>query len=85
MWHGHFWGLGWAGMIAGGFLMLLLWGSVITVVVLAIRALFARDQRPGAGGYSAATGDALHILKTRYARGEIDRDQYLEMRRDLKP
>ncbi|MHB1005000.1 MAG: SHOCT domain-containing protein [Chloroflexota bacterium] len=34
------------------------------------------------GGLSE--GRALEILKERYARGEITRDEYEQMRRDLK-
>jgi uncharacterized membrane protein len=34
---------------------------------------------------SAARGSALEILKERYARGEITREEYQDMRRDLEP
>jgi putative membrane protein len=84
MWHGHMWGFGWGGIIIGGILMLLLWGGVITAVVLAIRALSGANRGAGASGFGAGMDTPMDILKTRYARGEIDRDEYLEKRRDLE-
>ena len=64
------WGLGMMVM------MLVFWGLVITGAVLAIRWL----TTTGAG----ATRDrALEILRERYARGEIDREEFESKRRDL--
>jgi putative membrane protein len=34
-------------------------------------------------GGDSSSCDPLGILKSRYARGEIDRDQYEQMRREL--
>lgn len=70
MWHGHIWGLG--------------WGGVITVVILAVRALSGRGRGVAGDEYTAALRDPPEIIKARYARGEFDPEQYLEMRRDLK-
>lgn len=57
--------------------MLVFWGLVITALVLGIRWLVSqgRDARP--------RDSALDILRERYARGEIDREEYLGRRRDL--
>ena len=53
----------------GGLMMLLFWGLVIGLVVLAFRGFSGRsDTRPG--------NSALDILKERYARGEIEEDEY---------
>ena len=83
----HGWlGFGWAGMIFGGLMMLLFWGVVIALAVLAFRALMRsnRGQSPNVP-YGTARGEdsALAILKERYARGEIDKEQYDRMRTDL--
>ena len=55
--------------------------AVIALIVLTIRALtrssFNHSTRPSSDG-------ALEILKERYARGEITKDQYDSMQRDLK-
>ena len=71
MWDGHVIGFG------GGF-MWLFWVLLIVGIVWALKA--------GAGGGSNAQGkqlSAMDILKQRYARGEIDREEYEQKRRDL--
>ncbi len=66
----HF-GMGW-----GGLGMVLVWVLPIFLIVLLVR-YFARERE----GKREPT--ALEILEARYARGEIDRDEYLERRADL--
>jgi putative membrane protein len=71
------WGGGWFGL----FLWAVFWILILIVVVLAVKRLLhnagRRERRPG--------GDdrALEILKERYARGEIDREQFEAMKRDI--
>jgi putative membrane protein len=74
MYHmGDWWGPGF-----GWIFMILFWVLIILGIVALGRWLFySRD----AGG--AARGP-LDILKERYARGEITREQYEQMRRDLE-
>jgi putative membrane protein len=72
-------------MLIGALVMVLFWGGVIALAFFAIRAL----SRPGRSGDEAGrtftqAQTPLEILKARYARGEITREQYLEMRRDLE-
>ncbi|HKS46918.1 MAG TPA: SHOCT domain-containing protein [Amycolatopsis sp.] len=71
----HYWDYGFGGW-AGGALalisMLLLWGGLITVVVVLLR----RFAHPYRGGHD----EAMRILDERFARGEIDKDEY-ELRR----
>lgn len=76
MWHvydGWSWGYGMMG--AGWVLMVLFWGLVILFIVA-----FARWLSRSSG---AATGKPLDILKERYAKGEITRDEFSQMKRDL--
>jgi len=72
---------GWSTM--GG--MWLLWLIVIVVVVVAIY-LLARVAGVGTGrGALPREGEsAEEILRRRYARGEIDREQYERMMSDLR-
>ena len=59
------------------------------VILVAVIAFFvfrggccgwtAGDRRPSGGGE-----DALDILKKRYARGEITREQFEQMRKDIQ-
>jgi len=58
------------------FLFLLLAGIIALIVVLV--------ARQGPRGEPAAEVDALEILRQRYARGEIDREEYENMRQDLQ-
>lgn len=81
MWmHGFGWG--WGGMIFGGVLMLLFWVLLIVLIVWAIRAM-VRSSGRAAGPPAAGEKTPLDILKERYARGEINREQYDAMRQDL--
>ena len=76
-------GFGFPGMIFGGLMMLLFWGAIIVLVFFVIRAL----SRTGGTHFAPPTpppGDrALDILRERYARGEITKEQFEEMRRNL--
>jgi putative membrane protein len=75
----------WWLMFLGILIMLLFWAGVIALVVLAIRAIVQPSQRREDQGSSSLMSEApLEILKKRYARGEITREEYLEARRDLE-
>ncbi|MCF6192469.1 MAG: SHOCT domain-containing protein [Candidatus Hydrothermae bacterium] len=70
-------GWGWLGMLFGAFF----WILVLYGLYLIFRSV--------AGGRGLPTGtstrdDALAILKQRYARGEITREEYLNMKKDLE-
>jgi putative membrane protein len=82
-WHMGYWG--WGGMLFGGILMLLFWGGIITIGVLVIRAISRTNQSGGKSDYLLSQGrDSLEILKERYARGELTREQYQEIKHDLE-
>ncbi len=69
-WDGHMtWGGGHG--IFGGLMMLVFWGVIIALIVLAVHWL--RDNS-GTGGKRSP--DALDILRERLAKGEIDEDEY---------
>ena len=74
------WGGGGYGMILGPIFMILVLAVVIAVAVLLVRWLGGswdgQNQTPPAP-------TALDILKERYARGEIDKEEYEERRRIL--
>jgi len=77
MWHGGGWMWG-VGMWLGGLAMLVFWGALIVGAILVVRYL-------GGVPRSEAHPSPLDILKRRYASGEITREQYEEMRKDLEP
>jgi len=76
-WSGSYGGMGW-GMGLG---MLLFWGLVLVGVVALARWLGADADR---GTPPPPNHNALDILAQRYARGEIDREEYEQKRRDLE-
>jgi putative membrane protein len=78
--HMSAWG-GMGGWFMGPMMMLLFLVVAVVAVVVVVR-LLARDTRPRGGGTG---GDrSLEILRERYARGEIDEEEYAARRRTLE-
>ncbi len=76
MWDGHD-GMGWW-MLFGSVWFVILWGLIIWAVVTVVSKF---------GGGQSSEGiredSPLEIAKRRYARGEITKDQFDQIRRDL--
>lgn len=70
-------GIGW--MAVGLITMLLFWGLVIVGIVALVRWIGAQ----GALGPRGSGETPLEILKRRYASGEITKEQYESMKRDI--
>ena len=70
-----FWGMG---MLAGMGVFFVVWALILIALVLLVRWLWVQ-ARPASRGEETA----LEILKRRYARGEITREEFESMRRDL--
>jgi putative membrane protein len=68
-----FWGAWGIGVML---MMFVFWGLIIVGLVLGIRWLITQGREP-------RTDSPLDILKRRYARGEIDREEYEAKKRDL--
>jgi putative membrane protein len=83
-WRGGGWGMMGPGMMGGfgwGWLPLLVivfWGLIIWGIVAAVRG--ASNRR---SGDTSTTESALEVLKLRYARGEINKREYEEKKREL--
>lgn len=69
--------MGFGGWLMMGFTFLVFWGAVIALVVWLVRA--NRSSSTG-GTHPAARAD--HVLAERFARGEIDEEEY-QRRRDV--
>jgi putative membrane protein len=69
-------GMGWF----GGIFMIAFWVLVIAGIILFIRWLLASSRKA-----EGRTGDdsPLEILKKRYARGEINKEEFERMKKDL--
>ncbi len=83
MWSQYMFGYGWGGMLVGSLMMLLFWGSLIALVVIAVRA-FTGSGSSSNTGQAGSSETALNILKKRYARGEINKEEYEGIRRNLE-
>lgn len=68
------------GMFFGGGFMWIFWLLVIVVILVAVKALMAGNTQRG----DSQKDSPLSILEKRYARGEIDREEYQEKRRELE-
>ena len=68
-------------------LLMMLFGLLIVVgvILLAVWAItrFTDGDWPRPGGPATSPEDPLLILQRRYARGEIDREEYERVRLDL--
>jgi putative membrane protein len=72
--HGYYFGGG--GLIVGIV-------GIVVIVVLIIAAWYF-FSRGGGKGMISSNETALDVLKKRYARGEISREQLEEMKRDIQ-
>lgn len=74
----HDWGMthwGWGGMV----LQVLFWLVIIIGIVWAIKYFTGQNR-----SNSSSSGEtALDILKKRYARGEIDREEFEQKKKEL--
>jgi len=72
---------GW-GMEFGGVFMILFWILVIVGVVVLIKFLIGGSSRDRSA-HDEGHESPMDVLKKRYARGEISREEFEEKRRDL--
>lgn len=63
--------------------MVFLWAALIALSVWAVGALFP-GRRPRFREPSERQPGAREILDTRYARGDLTREEYERMRRDVE-
>lgn len=77
------WGGGWYGMVLGPLFMILLLVAVFAAVALLSRWFAAPWHGPSSAHHLPHVRSPLDILKERYARGEIDKEEFEERRRVL--
>ena len=83
--HGGFmhggWGDAWHGMFLGPLMMLLFLAIATAIVVLIVRWIWGTGR---GSHHSGQDTRALDILKERFARGDIDADEYEARRKILE-
>jgi len=78
MWHD---GMGWW-MVFGMVWMVVFWGVIVALVVWGIKRLTERGR---SGPRNSERRDVLDIVKERYARGEISKEEFDQIKKDLSP
>lgn len=71
----------------GGFFMVIFWGLLIWAIVALVRggSSFGSGCCGGHGHMGKGNGDdAMEILKHRYAKGEINKEEFEKMKKDLQ-
>jgi putative membrane protein len=69
---------GWM-MLAWGLVFIIFWAAVITLIIWAIRRFSGRDS----GSSYELKRNPMDIAKERYARGEITKEQFEQIKKDL--
>lgn len=72
------WGMGWFGMI----FMIVFWVLVLVSLVFLIKWLIKATK--GEKNVSNGSSKAIGILKERYAKGEINKEEFENIKRDLE-
>ena len=71
------WGYGY------GLLHMIIWLVILVAIVAGVVWLVRAAAQPGAHHFSARPSPGLQLLDERYARGEINREEYLQKKQDI--
>lgn len=75
MTNGYGWGWGWPGFVHMG----LWWIFLVIAIIVLVRVLSNSSHKAA----PPVEDSALEILKKRYARGEINKEEFEQKKRDL--
>lgn len=67
---------GWWGMLLNMLLMIVFWGGLVALVVWIVVSLVRSAQQP-------TSQTPLDIARARYARGEITKEEFERLKKDL--
>jgi len=76
----YYWHPGGGWFVAMGIAMIVFWVLVIVGIVLLVKWAATGTRAP----HGTTQETALEVLQKRYARGEITREQFVQMREDLE-
>ena len=77
------WGGNMMGWFGGGLMMVVFWVLFIALIIWIVRGVSGRSCCSHSGHDSHSDSNALEILKERYAKGEIDKKEFEEKKKDL--
>jgi putative membrane protein len=63
--------------LTGGLMMLFFWALIIIGIISAMRFFVSQS-------HNSSDSNALDILKERYAKGEIDKDEFESKKKDIR-
>ncbi|RMF92282.1 MAG: SHOCT domain-containing protein [Nitrospinota bacterium] len=78
-----YWGWGGMGGWGMGIVMLAFWILVIVGIVALVKWVWGQERNSPQIPPSSSGARALEILKERYARGEIDKEEFERMKADV--
>ena len=78
--HMHWMGEGWSHFVFGPVMMILVLAAIVVLIVVVLRAVGPQKD----GGSQAPGPEPLDILKERFARGEIDAEEFEARRKVIK-
>ncbi len=79
-WHMMEGGWGWGMML----MMVLFWAAIIIAIICLIRWLIVTSKPRQISMPAASKESALDILKRLYARGEVSKQEFAEIRQDMQ-
>ncbi len=77
---------GWGGYVRYGPAGMIIWLVILVAIVAGVVWFFQRMQQKQQGQPPQLTSGrsrGLDVLEERYARGEVEREEYLQKKRDL--
>ena len=82
-WGPGYMGSGYMGHGFGWVFMILIWILIIVAVAAVVKWIFSSSSSSSHSLPPPSRKTALDILQERYAKGEINREEFLERKRDL--
>lgn len=79
-WMHDFWMNGWFGMWIWPLLVIVL---IVVLILYLGKGYSGRNSRGSAGDTHAPSETALDIVKKRYAKGEISKEEFEQMKKDI--
>jgi len=68
----------------GGYGGVFMWLLIIIAIAVVVYIVYNRNVGAGGGSFGGRRESPMDILKTRYAKGEISKDEFERLKRDLE-
>ena len=81
--YGPHWGMGGWGGYGFGLVHMVVWIVILVAIIAGIVWLVRSLAAPGGHHLPPRRSSGLDVLEERYAKGEINREEYLQKKRDI--